>query len=432
MTIPSRRFHGLSDRFALMTGVLLMFALAGAGSSAGLGAQATGSDLPFKPAFANQTRAPQPPARSTYVVETVASGLARPWSLAFLPDGRMLIAEKAGAMRIVDRQGKPSEPIAGVPSVRVVAAEGLHDVVLDPQFSTNRTLYFTYFAPPEGEAGGSFAQQTYVQWLMKSPEERVKSPVGHERVARAKLSADDKRLEDVKVILEGGDRRLVIARDGTLLVAASTPAGGGNVPIDDLPQRLNNLNGKVLRINRDGSVPRDNPYVGRAGARAELYTIGLRDPEGAALNPATGELWTVEHGVKGGDEVNVARRGANLGFPIISYGTKYSGEPIGEGLTAKEGLQQPVYFWNPDIAPSGMAFYTGNLFPQWKGNLFVGAMVDKNLVRLVLNGDRVEAEERLLTEIGQRIRDVRQGPDGALYVLTDEDNGRVLKLAPKR
>ena len=384
----------------------------------------------IKPAFANQTNAPAPPRPSQYAVQTVASGLNHPWALQFLPDGRILVTERVGTMRILSRDGKLSEPIAGLPDIRVVAAEGLHDVVLDPAFSTNRTIYFSYFAPPAAEPGGPYSNEQFQAWQKMPPEERAKSLPGHERVASARLSSDGTRLDDVKVILEGGNRRLVFGRDGTLFVTTSTPAGIG-IPIDNLPQDLSSFHGKVLRINRDGSVPRDNPFIGRPGARPDLWATGLKDPEGAALHPTTGVLWTVEHGPMGGDEINIARRGANLGYPVITYGVQYSGEKVGEGLAARPGMQQPVYFWVPSIGPSGMTFYTGDLFPQWKGNLFVGAMPGKHLVRLVLNRERVAFEEKLLTEFDQRIRDVREGPDGALYILTDEDNGRLLRITPR-
>ena len=414
---------------------LLIVGLVGAGVTVPLAQapQAPQGPTPGQvPAFKNQTNAPAPPQASQYAVETVASGLAHPWALAFLPDGRMLVTERAGRMKIVDKKGQISEPLSGLPPIRAVAGEGLHDLVLDPQFARNRIVYFTYFAPPSGEPSGAFPAPQWQQWLMKPIPEREKSQVGFEKVARARLSADVKGLEDVKVILEAGDRRLTFAPDGTLFVTTSTPAGGGNVPIDDLPQHLDNYYGKVLRINADGSIPKGNPFTNRTNARPATYAFGLRDPEGAAINPATRQLWTLEHGVKGGDELNVIRPGVNYGFPIIAYGLKYTGAPIGDGLTAKSGLEQPIYYWDPDIAPSGMLFYTGDLFPQWKGNLFLGAMVSKQLVRLVLNGDRVVAEERLAITPEQRVRDVRQGPDGALYLLTDDDNGLVLRVGPKR
>ena len=412
--------------------VLAVVALTAAAAGAQAPAAGPGQEPTFTPAFKGQTNAPPPDRPSQFTVEVIAKGLAHPWSMQFLPDGRMLVTERPGRIRIVDRQGGLGDPIAGVPAVRVVAGEGLHDVALDPQFAKNRLIYISYFAPPAGQPGGAIAGPEWQQWLMRAPNERMKDPIGVDRVARGRLSNDEKTLEDVKPIIDGGDRRLVFAKDGTLFVLADTPAGGGPVPIDDLPQRLDNLHGKVLRIHTDGSAPKDNPFLKRAGAKPEIYAIGLRDPEGGAINPATGQLWTVEHGVKGGDELNIVRSGANLGFPLISYGVKYSGEPIGEGATAKPGLEQPIYYWNPDIGPSGMLFYTGNLFPAWKGSLFVGALPAKHLVRLVLNKDRVIAEERLLVDLAQRVRDVRQGPDQAVYVLTDEDDGRILRLAPKR
>ena len=399
-------------------------------AAASLSAQGAPPPAEVKPAFANQTRAPAPARPSQYKVETVASGLNHPWGLQFLPSGELLVSERIGNLRIVTRDGRVSPPVAGMPPVRVVAAEGLHDVVLDPQFATNRTIYFAYFAPPPGEAGGPFPNERFQAWQKQTPAQRAGSPPGFERVASARLSEDGTRVENVNVILEGGNRRLVFGRDGTLFVTASTPAGFG-VPVDSLPQDLASFHGKVLRINKDGSIPRDNPYVARAGARPDIWVSGLKDPEGAAINPATGALWTVEHGPMGGDEINIARRGANFGYPVISYGLQYSGERVGEGITVRNGMQQPVYFWVPSIGPSGMTFYTGDLFPQWRGNLFVGAMPGKHLVRLVLDRERVTMEEKLLTGLDQRIRDVRQGPDGALWILTDEDNGQIVRLAPK-
>jgi glucose/arabinose dehydrogenase len=215
-----------------------------------------------------------------------------------------------------------------------------------------------------------------------------------------------------------------------MFVAAAPPAGGG-IPVDEEPQRLGNTYGKVLRILRNGKIPRDNPFMRRAGVRPEIYAYGLRDIEGAAIHPQTGELWTVEHGPRGGDELNVVRPGRNYGFPIISYGREYSGELINGGKTQQEGLEQPVYFWTPSVAPSGLLFYTGDLFPEWKSSVFVGAMAGKRLIRLELDGERVVAEEALLVERGKRIRDVRQGPDGALYVLTAEAEGELLRLTPR-
>jgi aldose sugar dehydrogenase len=343
----------------------------------------------------------------------------------------MLVTERPGRMRIVTADGMLSEPLAGLPAIRSVGAEGLHDVVLDPHFDANRFIYFTYFAPPPGAAPGPIPISDYGPWVRQPPAARNAQPIGLERVACARLSDDEKSLQDVTVIDAAGNRRLVFARDGTLLVTTGTPGGPG-VPIDDEPQRLTAFFGKVLRINADGSIPKDNPWLHTQGARADIYARGLRDAEGAAINPSTGELWTVEHGPKGGDELNIVRARRNYGYPVITYGRMYSGEPIGHGLTAKRGMDQPVYFWVPSIAPSGLLFYTGDLFREWQGNLFVGALAGKHLVRLVFDGKRVVAEESLLAELGKRIRDVRQAPDGSLIVLTDEDAGAILRIRPGR
>jgi glucose/arabinose dehydrogenase len=253
--------------------------------------------------------------------------------------------------------------------------------------------------------------------------------------ARARLAADDSKLEDVKVLLdaEGIGGRLIQAPDGTLLITSSIPAGVGINSEDwPQPQQLDSLMGKVLRINTNGSIPRDNPFVGREGARPEIYALGIRDDQGVAIHPRTGQLWVSEHGPRGGDEINAIARGKNYGFPVIGYGHDYNGKAINGDRTAQAGMEQPVYFWTPDIAPAGISFYTGRLFPAWQQSLFVGALAGKHLVRLVLSGERVTAEERLLTELDSRIRDVQQGPDGALYVMTDRDGGRIVRLVPKK
>jgi glucose/arabinose dehydrogenase len=242
-------------------------------------------------------------------------------------------------------------------------------------------------------------------------------------------------LEDVKVLLdaEGIGGRVIQAPDGTLLITSSIPAGVGiNSEDYPQPQQLDSLMGKVLRINTDGSIPKDNPFVGRAGARPEIFALGLRDDQGVAIHPRTGKLWASEHGPKGGDEINVIIKGKNYGFPVIGYGHDYNGKPINGDRTAQAGMEQPVYFWTPDIAPSGISFYTGTLFPAWQHSLFVAALAGKHLVRLVLDGGRVVAEERLLTELDSRIREVREGPDGALYVMTDRDGGKIVRLVPKK
>jgi aldose sugar dehydrogenase len=399
-----------------------------------------------KPAFPGQTNAPPPPQPSApFSVQTVAARLDAPWSFAFLPDGNFLITESRGSMRIARPDGVVSAPIAGLPDVKVVAAQGLHDVVLDPDFARNRLLYFTYFAPPRGEAPAIWPIEFFYErvWT-KSLAERRTMDIGMERVARARLSEDNRRLEGVEVLAEGAERRIVVARDGTLFITGAdrfrfydSDLDGVEHDFTDNPDIRRNFSGRVLRINRDGSIPKDNPWLGRATVARETFAHGLRDPEGAAINPATGELWVADHGPQGGDEINIIRAGKDYGWPDVSYGVQYDARqldgrknvPVGNGKTSMKGVEEPIYYWDPDIGTSGMMFYTGTLFPEWKGNLFVGGLPAQYLARLVLSGERVIAEEKLLTEVKQRIRDVRQGPDDAIYVLA---GGSLLRLTPKR
>ncbi|MGH2830320.1 MAG: PQQ-dependent sugar dehydrogenase [Dongiaceae bacterium] len=337
-------------------------------------------------------------------VVTVAEGLDHPWGLAFLPDGALLVTERSGQLRLL-QLGKPAATIAGVPEVRADGQGGLLDVALDPGFVDNRLVYLSFSEPGEGGAGTA--------------------------VARGRLG--DGRLDDVEVIFRqrpkaGSDNhfgsRLVFAPDGTLFVTT-----GDRYRLREEAQNPANHVGKVVRINPDGSVPADNPFVGRADAAPEVWSLGHRNMQGATLDPATGALWTVEHGARGGDEINRPEAGKNYGWPVITYGVDYSGAKIGEG-TAKPGLEQPVYYWDPSIAPSGLAFYTADRFPGWQGNLFVGSLKFGLLVRLEMDGGRPVHEERMLEDIDERIRDVRQGPDGLLYLLTDSSDGRVLRLEP--
>jgi len=347
-----------------------------------------------------------PPSGATRVTVTpVATGLQHPWGLAFLPDGRMLVTERPGRLRYVSPDGALSEPVAGVPAVHAVNQGGLLDIVLDPGFAANATIYLSYAERGEGDENGT-------------------------AVARARLSG--MRLEDVTVIYRQQPKfasghhfgsRLVFANDGTLFVTQ-----GDRNKLREAVQDLSTDIGKVVRINADGSIPADNPFAGRAGARPEIWSYGHRNIQGAALHPATGELWTHEHGPRGGDEINVTRAGRNYGWPVITYGREYHGPAIGEG-TAKAGMEQPLHYWVPSIGPSGMAFHDGRGYPQWKGQLFVGALAARQLVRLELADDgTVRAEERIA--IDERVRDVRVGPDGALYLLTDEDPGRLLRVVP--
>jgi glucose/arabinose dehydrogenase len=343
-------------------------------------------------------------------VETVARGLEHPWGLAFLPDGRMLVTERPGRLRVVTADGKLSPPVANVPQVRASGQGGLHDVVLDRDFASNRTIYFCFAEPTSG--GGRTA------------------------MARARFTdGEAPQLADVKVIfrqegpLSSGNHygcRIVQGRDGNLWLTM-----GDHFVYRDEAQNLANHLGKIVRVTPDGAVPPDNPFVGHKDARSEIWSYGHRNAQGAALHPQTGKLWEHEHGPRGGDEVNIPLAGKNYGWPVIGYGIDYNGAKIHEA-TAKPGMEQPIKYWVPSIAPSGMAFYTADLIPAWKGSLFVGALAGQMLVRLSLDGEKVTGEERLLTNFGERIRDVRQGPDGALWLLTDASNGRVLRVTPAK
>jgi aldose sugar dehydrogenase len=353
-------------------------------------------------------RSPQPKSIAGKVsAETVAEGLEHPWALAFLPDGRILVTERPGRLRIVGKDGKLSNPVGGVPAVQAQGQGGLLDVAIDPRFEENRLVYLSYAEPGDGGAGTA--------------------------VARGRLG--EGRLEGVQVIyrqqpkVEGNGHfgsRLVFAQDGKLFITQ-----GDRQAYREQAQNLESGIGKLIRINTDGSIPDDNPFVGKGKARPEIYSYGHRSMQAAALHPETGQIWTIEHGARGGDELNHPQAGKNYGWPIITYGRDYSGASIGEG-TAKAGLEQPVYYWDPVIAPSGAVWYTGDKYPGWKGSLFVGSMQPGALVRLVVENDKVKTEERYLGELGDRIRDVQQGPDGLLYVVTDEGDGRVLRVVPKR
>ncbi|MDP3075725.1 PQQ-dependent sugar dehydrogenase [Bradyrhizobium sp.] len=340
-------------------------------------------------------------------VQTVASGLVNPWALAFLPDGRMLVTERAGRMRIVTPEGQVSPPLKGVPEAWASGQGGLLDVITDKSFAQNKTIYFCY---AERTAGG-----------------------GRTAMARGKLNDGSGRLDEVKVIfrqegpLSSGNHygcRIAQAGDGNLFVTL-----GDHYSARDEAQNLGNHIGKLIRIAPDGSAPADNPFVGRDGAKPEIWSYGHRNQQGLAIDPATGDLWESEHGPRGGDEINLVGKGRNYGWPAIGYGIDYSGARIHEAA-AKDGMEQPLKYWVPSIAPSGLAFYSAKLFPKWTGSLFTGALSGKMLVRLQLNGHTVTSEERLLPNLNERIRDVRQGPDGALWLLTDSSAGRILRVSP--
>jgi aldose sugar dehydrogenase len=340
--------------------------------------------------------------------ETVAGGLEHPWAVAFLPQGRFLVTERPGRIRVVESNGRLRAPLAGVMPVVAAGQGGLLDLVLDSDFAVNRILYFCYSEP--GSGGNSTA------------------------LARAKLSADESRLEDMKVIFSQKPKfasnmhfgcRIVEARDGTLFLTL-----GDRFRRMQDAQTLDNHHGKVVRINKDGSPAAGNPFAARSGALPEIYSYGHRNSQGATLSP-DGKLWMHEHGPQGGDEINVPQPARNYGWPIVTYGENYGGGKIGEGLTAKEGMEKPLHYWVPSIAPSGMAFLTSDRYgPAMKGNLFVGSLKFRYLARLELDGARVVREHKLLAG-SERVRDVRQGPDGLLYVLTDSPSGSLLRLLPR-
>lgn len=370
------------------------------------------ANAPFDPARADQTRAPLTTADVAFTVETVARELEYPWGLEFLPDGRMIVTERAGRMRLIGPGGSMSEPLAGLPDVDVRGQGGLLDVALSPDFDEDRLIYWSYAQPRE--SGNATA------------------------VARGRLAEGaGAALTDVEVIWEQAPAmvsgqhygsRLVFAADGTLFITT------GERSIRDgrkQAQALDSTLGKIVRIAPDGEAPSDNPFVNRDGARPEIWSLGHRNIQGATIRPGTDQLWAIEHGPRGGDELNLIEAGQNYGWPTITYGLEYSGAEVGDGLTRAQGMEQPVYYWDPVIAPSGIAFYDSELFPAWRGSLFVAAMKPAHLARLTLSGDRVVGEERLLADLGERIRDVKVGPDGAIYVITDEIDGRILKLVPR-
>ena len=367
----------------------------------------------LEPAFREQTRAPEMRAGMRFETEQVATGLNKPWGMTFLPDGRLLITERT-TLRIITSEGEVSAPVQGVPAVDIGDQGGVHDVVLDPDYAINGLIYFMFSQPGEPPLTGS-------------------------AVARARLSEDGDApsLQDLTIIFSqqpkldsrqhyGG--RLAFDRQGRLYVTT----GERYVP-EGRPQaqQLDSLLGKVVRIDRDGGVPPDNPFVGVAGARPEIWSYGHRNVQGAAIHPVTGRLWTNEHGPRGGDELNIPESGGNYGWPIVTYGIEYTSETIGAGITQAEGMLQPIYYWDPVIAPSGMAFYNSDAAPAWKGSLFIAGLAGRHLARLTLDGDRVVGEERLLTERKQRLRDVEVGPDGSLWVLTEgASDASLLKLTP--
>jgi glucose/arabinose dehydrogenase len=343
-------------------------------------------------------------------VATLADGLDSPWGMEFLPDGSIIVTEKGGAIRLVSGSGEVGEPIAGLPEIDAGGQGGLLDVALDPNFASNRLVYITY--SEAGDGGNSTA------------------------AGRGKLSDDGTSLENFQKIFtqlpkyDGNKHfgsRIVFDGKGHLFLGLGERS---DTPIREGAQKLDNHLGKVVRLNLDGTVPTDNPFVGTDGALPEIWSYGQRNIQGGALHPETGAIWFSEHGPKGGDEVNVVEAGKNYGWPMVSYGVNYDGTPVGTGKAEGEGFTQPIHQWTPVIGASGMAFYTADTVPGWKGSAFFGGLASEDLVRVAFDGTTVKGEERLLGELGLRIRDVQQGPDGAIYVLTDGDSGEILRVAP--
>ena len=357
--------------------------------------------LPTLPALGQPAEEPK--------VEVVARGLVNPWGMAFLPDGRALVTERPGRLRIVNlRAGAAGAPITGLPPIAAVGQGGLLGLALDPDFATTRQVFLCFAESRDGGTGTS--------------------------VFRGRLSASFAALEEGQVIfrqMPAGNTgrhfgcRLVLGRDGTLFI---TLGDRGNMEKE--AQNLANHIGKVIRIMKDGTVPPDNPFVNRTDAKPEIWSYGHRNVQGATLHPETGRLYTIEHGARGGDEINQPQAGRNYGWPVITHGIDYSGAKIGEG-TRKAGMEQPLFYWDPSIAPSGAMFYTGDKFPKWRGHLFTGALAGQLLARLEMRNGQVIGETRMLEREGDRIRDVVQGPDGYIYLLTDDREGKLLRLVPR-
>lgn len=365
------------------------------------------------PAFEGQTRAPAATTERAVSHAVVAEGLEHPWGLALLPDGRWLVTERPGRLRIITAEGAVGEPIAGLPQVDARGQGGLLDVALSPSFAQDRLVYWSYAEPrPNGGNGGGNGTA----------------------VARGRLADDGRSVENVQVIFRAqptydGDKHFgsALAFDGRRHLFI-TLGDRSDAPMRPQAQDLGSHMGKVIRINADGSVPRDNPFVGREGALPEIWSLGHRNVQGAAIQPGAGALYTVEHGTRGGDEVNLTEAGKNYGWPEVAYGIEYSGQAIPNAVTARDGTEQPVYYWDPSPAPGNAVFYDGEMFPEWRGNLLVAQLRDKHISRLVMENNRVTGEERLLTDLGERVRSVAVGPDGAVWAITDEANGKLVRL----
>lgn len=363
----------------------------------------------YKPAFAGQTRAPGVKMSVPLVVTVINKDLQSPWGICVLPDGRFLISEKTGTLQILKADGKPDKKITNLPEVFVAGQGGLLDVNIDPDFKTNRMIFWDYAEKTSG--GGLLA------------------------IAKGKLSADETKIENIQVIyraqpvysgtLQYGSR-ILFDKQGNLFVSTGERAG------NDIRQKAQDLStaiGKVLHLTKDGKAVANGPFANTPNALPEIYAYGFRNPEGMAWNPETGELWEDEFGPRGGDEINLIKPGKNYGWPLVTYGIEYSGQQVGDGIQQKDGVEQPVYYWDPSISPSGIAFYNSDVIPEWKGNLFVGGLGGSHIARLVIKNNKVVGEERLLKEKGERFRALTEGKDGALYTVTD--NGKLYRIGLK-
>lgn len=363
----------------------------------------------YEPAFAGQTRIGSVKTATPYEGNVLSTALKRPWGITVLPDGRLLITEKEGVMRIAATNGQLSEAITGLPPVVAAGQGGLLGVTVDPDFANNRMVYWVF---SEAIQGGNVTAAT-----------------------KGRLSDDERRIENATVIFRatpaypnnmhfGG--RILVGNDGNLFISTGERSDLATRP---QAQELNSALGKIIRVTKDGKPAPGNPFMGQSGARPEIYTYGHRNVQGLAFHPETGELWESEMGPRGGDELNLIKPGLNYGWPTIGYGIEYSGQKVGQGITQREGMVQPVYYWDPVLSPSGMTFYSGDQIPEWKNNLFICGLNSNHIARLVIENNKVKGEERLLTGQGQRFRDIAQGKDGALYAVTDE--GRLYRIARK-
>jgi len=382
------------------------------------------------PAFEGQTRAALAPKSAKYIVSDFVTGLNRPWAMAHLPNGNMLVTEVPGRIRVISPDGGVSDPVLGVPGVRAWGSRGLNDIILDPDFESSRVIYFSYLGVPDDiisdnsdEAYKKFGSERS-EWNKLSRKEKSVNPWGHWRVVSAKLSVDEKSISGVKIISDTVPSRMAFDDTGKLLITTQRKSPMGS---PDLKATY----GTVLRLNKDGTVPTDNPFVGNDDVNDMAYVIGLRNSNGLAKNPSTGDFWAADQGGSAGDEINIIKAGKDYGWPYVAYGPLPTSDPPRKNHTIKEGTEQPIYYWGASslsLAPSSMMFYTGQMFPHWQGNLFLTGLSSQYMSRLVLEGNQVAGEERLLDEPGHRLRHVSQGADGAIYILQDTPMPKILKL----